>query len=180
MASHVGPSRASSISYDEPKVKKLIAASREKATQTAINVLAQLNHIKTPKECIKGMDANELAQQIEYAQSTRTAQARKKRLQSDIKLQLIFDKLTVATMAQMNLPIRECTKTPLEILVQFMLRSNNGGAQFLNLTILPAAIDLLDVLKKDQPAILEELECDDLWEISSNKPACTSKDDKKI
>jgi len=183
MTSSIGLSTASTFStaYDLTVVKHLVGTSTLKAAHLATTALLPLCHTMHQGILQPGASTTQLAEVIEFTQSTQNAQIIKKRLQNDAKVQFIFTKLSITTMEQMQFPIKNCAKTPLETLMEFITRVHGDVAgQFFDTNVLPFAIELLATLKKYQPAALDALDRDEFWEISSNKHLETTEDEKKV
>lgn len=150
-------------SYDLAAVKLMVASSTIQATKAVITGLLPLISEKiSPKT---------LSERISKKQTEPAAVSNKALLNSDAKVQLVYKKLTEATMQQMKI-----MGQPIMLFSQFMMGvgvQEANIAQFLDATILPSAIELKETVLKAQPAALDDV---DLWKAASMQP---STDEKK-
>lgn len=173
MASSQGLSTTSTASsaplYDLAAVKLLVASSTIKATQAAIIALLPLINAEkiSPKT---------LSERISKKQTEPAAVSNKALLNSDVKVQLVYKKLTEATMQQMKVPMGGSSMQPILLFTHYMMEVNDNEialTHFLDANILPSAIELKETVLKAQPAALDDV---DLWK---NASVPMSDDEKK-
>jgi len=171
MASSAGSSTAStsSVAYDLTAVKLLVASSTTKATLAVITALLPLISEK--------ISPAQLADRVSLKQSEPATVSNKTQLNSNVKVQRVYKKLTEATMEQMKIPMGGTSIQPIMLFSMFTMEVNGRAEaipEFLDTSILPIAIELTEAVQKAQPAALDDV---DLWKTNSEKQ--TPSDEKK-